>query len=86
MCRRIGTSKMAHSSAREFFFTELKETSRSSAVVFRCFSDSADSLRLMEHFRAGDKAAFSGAYKAIHEKDHVPPHYVTAIYGEIFPH
>ncbi|HWY56048.1 MAG TPA: hypothetical protein VNZ03_16395 [Terriglobales bacterium] len=40
----------------------------------------------MEHFRAGDKAVFSGVYKAIHEKDHVPPHYVTAIYGEIFPH
>jgi hypothetical protein len=39
----------------------------------------------MEHFRAGEKAAFSGVYKAIHEKDHVP-HYVTAIYGELFPH
>ena len=38
----------------------------------------------MEHFRAGDKAVFSGVYKAIHDKDHVPPHYVTAIYGEIF--
>ena len=23
----------------------------------------------MEHFRASDKAAFSGIYKAIHEKD-----------------
>ena len=40
----------------------------------------------MEHFRAGEKAAFSGVYKAIHEKDHIPPHYVTAIYCEFFPH
>ena len=40
---------------------------------------------LMEHFRAGDKAAFSGVYKAVHDKDHIPPHYVTAFYGEVFP-
>jgi hypothetical protein len=39
----------------------------------------------MEHFGAGDKATFSGVYKALHEKDHIPPHYVTAVYGEIFP-
>jgi hypothetical protein len=39
----------------------------------------------MEHFRAGDKAAFSGVYKAVHDKDHIPAHYVTALYGEIFP-
>ena len=39
----------------------------------------------MEHFRAGDKAAFSGVYKAVHDKDHIPAHYVTAFYGEIFP-
>jgi hypothetical protein len=39
----------------------------------------------MEHFRAGDKAAFSGVYKAVHDKDHIPPHYVTAFYGEVFP-
>jgi len=39
----------------------------------------------MEHFKAGDKAAFSGVYKVAHEKDHIPPHYVTAMYGETFP-
>jgi len=40
----------------------------------------------MEHVRDGEKAAFSGVYKAIHEKDHIVPPYVTAIYGEHFPH
>jgi hypothetical protein len=39
----------------------------------------------MEHFKAGDKAAFSGVYKVVHDKDHIPPHYITAIYGETFP-
>jgi len=39
----------------------------------------------MEHYQAGDKAEFSGVYKAVHDKDHIPAHYVTAFYGEIFP-
>jgi len=39
----------------------------------------------MEHFRAGDKAAFSGVYNAVHDKNHIPAHYLTAFYGEIFP-
>jgi hypothetical protein len=40
----------------------------------------------MEYFRAGEKAGFSGVYKIVREKDHIPPHYVTALYGELFPY
>jgi hypothetical protein len=35
-------------------------------------------------FRSGDKAPCSGIYKALHGK-HGEPHFVTAVYGEIFP-
>jgi hypothetical protein len=39
----------------------------------------------MQQFQSGDKAVYSGVYKAVHEKGHEPPHYITAIYGDIFP-
>ena len=33
----------------------------------------------------GTKAPCSGVFKAIHVRHHAPPHYVTAVFGEIFP-
>jgi len=37
----------------------------------------------MEYFRAGHKAGFSGVYKVVNKKDHIPP--LTAPYGQLFP-
>ena len=36
-------------------------------------------------FRTGDRAPYSGIYKAIHGRLHGDPHYVTAIFGDTFP-
>jgi hypothetical protein len=30
-------------------------------------------------FKAGDTAAWSGVYKAVHAEHHIPTHYITAI-------
>jgi hypothetical protein len=34
---------------------------------------------------AGDKAPSSGVYKVLHSESHVQPHYVTLLYGDVFP-
>lgn len=39
----------------------------------------------MSHFQAGQKAEMSGVYKAVHESNHIPPHYVTILHGNTFP-
>jgi hypothetical protein len=39
----------------------------------------------MIYFAPGSKAELSGVYKAVHENEHVPSHYVTALYGDVFP-
>ena len=39
----------------------------------------------MAQFQPGKKVELSGVYKAIHHDDHVPSHYVTAIYGDTLP-
>ena len=36
--------------------------------------------------KAGGTVPTSGAYKVVHTNTHIPSHYVTAIYGETFPH
>jgi hypothetical protein len=36
-------------------------------------------------FEAGDTVPASGVYKVFHENMHIPPHHVTAIYGDTFP-
>jgi hypothetical protein len=36
-------------------------------------------------FQAGDTVPASGVYKVVHDKTHIPTHYVTAIYGDTFP-
>jgi hypothetical protein len=35
--------------------------------------------------KPGDKALFSGVYQVIHGQEHAQTHYVTAVYGDIFP-
>jgi len=45
----------------------------------------AERMRMAEVFRAGDTVPASGVYKAVHGGTHIPPHYVTAIYGNRFP-
>ena len=47
--------------------------------VFQIQLTACDSV---EYFRAGEKAGFSGVYKIVHEKDHIPP--LTAPYGQLF--
>jgi hypothetical protein len=36
-------------------------------------------------FEPGQKAMSSGVFKAVHANNHVPPHYVTVVYGDVFP-
>ena len=36
--------------------------------------------------KAGGTVPTSGTYKVVHANTHIPSHYVTAIYGETFPH
>jgi YjzC-like protein len=36
-------------------------------------------------FEAGNKAPQSGVYKALHHREHAQPHYVTLLFGDIFP-
>jgi len=36
-------------------------------------------------FRTGDKAPCSGIYKAVHAARHGESHYVTAVFGDVFP-
>jgi hypothetical protein len=38
-----------------------------------------------EIYRSGDKAPYTGIYKAIHAMKHEEPHYVIAILGDTFP-
>ena len=38
-----------------------------------------------EMLKPGSSATQSGVYKAVHAKHHIPPHYITAIYGDIVP-
>jgi hypothetical protein len=40
---------------------------------------------MTEVFRQGSKAQLSGVYKVIHHRKHVAPHYVTMLFGDIFP-
>jgi hypothetical protein len=40
---------------------------------------------MTKSFTADQTAHSSGVYKAIHAKDHTPPHYVIALYGDRFP-
>jgi hypothetical protein len=35
--------------------------------------------------RPGDRVPTTGIYKAVHGRQHAPPHYVTALYGDTFP-
>jgi len=36
-------------------------------------------------FEAGQTARSSGVYKTVHANNHIPPHFVIALHGEIFP-
>jgi len=36
-------------------------------------------------YRAGEKVPATGVYKAVHTKEHIPTHYVTALFGDTFP-
>jgi len=36
-------------------------------------------------FKAGDKVPTTGVYKTVHARQHIPPHYVTAVFGDTFP-
>jgi hypothetical protein len=36
-------------------------------------------------FEPGDQVPVTGIYKAVHSKQHVPTHHVTAISGDQFP-
>lgn len=38
-----------------------------------------------EVFRAGEKVPTTGVYKTVHAHEHVPAHYVTALFGDTFP-
>ncbi len=38
-----------------------------------------------EILEPGDRAPSSGLYKVVHAGNHALPHYVTALYGDIFP-
>jgi hypothetical protein len=84
----IGISETAHCPARDVSSHRAKETGGGVAQlsfsdVFQIQLTACDS---MEYFRAGEKAGFSGVHKIVHEKDHIPPHCVTALYGELFPY
>jgi hypothetical protein len=35
--------------------------------------------------KPGDKALFSGVYQVTHGQNHAETHYVTAVYGDVFP-
>jgi len=41
--------------------------------------------RMGKIFKAGDKVPTTGVYKTIHAQQHIPPHYVTAVFGDTFP-
>ena len=56
------------------------------------FAEPNQSVRTLEKDRSvpdllktGEKAPFSGVYKAIHAQQHVETHYVTVVYGDTFP-
>lgn len=34
---------------------------------------------------AGEKVRTSGVYKVVHANEHIPAHYVIAVFGETFP-
>ena len=38
-----------------------------------------------EIFKAGDEVPTIGVYKTVHARQHIPPHYVTALFGDTFP-
>ena len=40
---------------------------------------------MSEVFKPGNKAHLSGVYKVTHHREHVAPHYVTLLFGDIFP-
>jgi hypothetical protein len=40
---------------------------------------------MVEIFRPGIKAQVSGVYKVVHDREHVPSHYVTMLFGDTFP-
>lgn len=40
---------------------------------------------MTEILRPGNKVQLSGVYKVIHGREHAAPHYVTVLFGDIFP-
>jgi hypothetical protein len=36
-------------------------------------------------YRAGQMVPATGVYKAVHTNEHIPAHYVTALFGDTFP-
>ena len=40
---------------------------------------------MVDAFRPGNKAPFSGVYKVTHAHQHAEPHYVTLLFGDTFP-
>jgi len=40
----------------------------------------------MHRLEPGERAVFTGLYKAVHADGHLPPHYVIALQGDAFPH
>jgi len=38
-----------------------------------------------EIFRPGNKTRLSGVYKVVHGREHSAPHYVTMLFGDVFP-
>jgi len=49
------------------------------------YRDEHGERRMPDIFKAGDKVPTTGVYKTVHALQHAPPHYVTAIYGNVFP-
>ena len=40
---------------------------------------------MSEFLEPGDRVPSTGLYKVVHAGQHALPHYVTALYGDIFP-
>lgn len=56
-------------------------SNRGSGYLFPLIGD----RHMPDIFQAEDTVPASGVYTVVHENMHIPPHYVTVIYGQTFP-
>jgi hypothetical protein len=51
----------------------------------RQYGDEHGERRMPDIYKTGDNVPTTGVYKTVHAGQHVPAHYVTALFGDTFP-